>query len=151
MHFVNRGKQSCCQAFGFPMNPLAGGCRDPWPVAVALVISGTQGHMENLLHNHRPELDSWPLETSRLPEGLWMTAGGGVRVKLSKLLIGSYWQNRDGPEGSNTVFFLKDEWTPLALCTRLVEYSRTGSGCCVFVSRAEETTLLVQLSFRRDI
>lgn len=41
-----------------------------------------------------------------------MTAGGGERVKQSKLLIGCYWQNRDGLERSKAVFNLKDEWTP---------------------------------------
>lgn len=66
LHSNYSEKQSCCQGFAFPMNPKTGGRFDLWPVAVTLVICETRGHMENLLHNHHPKLDSWPRETSRL-------------------------------------------------------------------------------------
>lgn len=49
---VNRGKQSCGQAFGFPMNPLAGGL--PWP----LTPSCRPGNLRNSGAHGKPVAQS---------------------------------------------------------------------------------------------
>lgn len=95
-----------------------------------------QEHMENLLHNHPPKLDS---RNKQVTKNYWLTAGEVKRVKQSELLNGCYWQNRDELERSKVVFNVKDEWL-LPFCTRHVEYFR-AVGCCH----------IVLLSFRSDI
>lgn len=140
------------------MNPSAGGCRDPWPRAVALVISETRGHMENLLHNHHPKLGSWPPETRGVTKVTGWQLGEERGFNNQSFWLDAIGRAEDGHQRSKVVFSVKGEWTPWhsargmrsisGLLAAVVYLCRGEERLCWF-SRVSEVTFNLRVIFSR--